>query len=380
MVIPIKSKKMDKKKKLLFVINNLTVGGAETILVDTVNALCDKYDITVNTVTDKGPFRNRLSNKVRYKSIIKAKTGFFQRLFAYLISFVISPEYTYRRFLKDDYDYEIAFLEGVPTKLVSGSDNEKAKKYAWVHIDLYDTDGLHKVHPSMDAHIECYRKFDNIVCVSETVKEAFIKRFGITENLIVKYNLLDNEDVLEKAKETVERGDSVRIVSVGRVVHRKGFDRILMVMRRLKKENIDCELVIVGDGEKRNELEGYVNGHNLNDRVTFTGYCENPYKYINSADMVVLPSRAEGYSTVATEAVIIGKPTIVCDCSGMREIFGNSEYGVIVPNDETSLYDAVKKMVCDTEYREHYREKAQERGKSFSKEARIAEIEQLFLD
>ncbi len=370
---------MENKKKLLFVINNLSVGGAETILVDTVNALCEEYDITVHTVTNLGPFRERLSNKVRYRSIVRAKTDFFRRFFAYIISFIVSPEFTYKHFIKDDYDYEVAFLEGVPTKLLSGSDNAKAKKYAWVHIDLNDTFGLEKVHPSMDAHIECYKRFDKIVCVSETVKEAFTKRFGITENLIVKYNLLDDKDVLERAKESVERSERLRIVSVGRLVRRKGFDRLLIIMRKFKKEGIDCELVIVGDGSRREELEGYVNYHNLSDMVTFTGYCDNPYKYINSADLVVLPSRAEGYSTVATESVIIGKPTVVCDCSGMAEIFGDSEYGVIVPNNEDDLYEAVKKMVTDNEYREHYRLKAVERGRDFTKEVRIAELKQLFV-
>lgn len=370
---------MENKKNLLFVINNLSVGGAETILVDTVNALCDDYNITVHTVTNLGPFRERLSKKVRYRSIIKAKTNFFRRFFAYIISFIISPEFTYKHFIKDDYDYEIAFLEGVPTKIISGSNNKKAKKYAWVHIDLYETFGLEKVHPSMDAHIDCYKKFDKIVCVSETVKDAFIKRFGIEDNLIVKYNLLDDKDVLEKSKEQVERTDRIRIVSVGRLVRRKGFDRLLIIMRKFKKENIDCELIIVGDGSRRHELEGYVDHHNLSDMVTFTGYCDNPYKYINSADLVVLPSRAEGYSTVATESVIIGKPTLVSDCSGMSEIFGDSEYGVIVPNNEDDLYEAVKRMVTDDAYREHYRVKACERAKDFTKEKRMAELKELFV-
>ena len=373
-----KDQYIEKKKKILFVINNLSVGGAETILVDTVNALCNEYDITVHTVTDKGPFRERLSKNVRYKSIVRAKTNFFTKLFAYIISFIASPEFTYKKFIKDDYDYEIAFLEGVPTKLVSGSDNEKAKKYAWVHIDLNETFGLEKVHPSMEAHIECYKKFDKIVCVSKTVKDAFTKRFGITDNLIVKYNLLDDKDVLARSKDPVERTERTRIVSVGRLVRRKGFDRLLYIIRQFKKEEIDCELVIVGDGSRREELEGYATYHNISDMVTFIGYSDNPYKYINSADLVVLPSRAEGYSTVATESVIIGKPTIVCDCSGMSEIFGNSEYGVVVPNNEEDLYEAVKQMVTDNEHREYYRLKACERAKDFTKEKRIEELTELF--
>ena len=369
---------MKNQKKLLFLINNLSIGGAETILVDTVNSLCDDYDITVHTVTNTGPFRERLSKKVRYRSIVRARSNFFTKVFAYIISFVVSPEFTYKKFIKDNYDYEIAFLEGVPTKLVSGSDNEKAKKYAWVHIDLNETFGLEKVHPSMDAHIECYKKFDKIICVSEAVKEAFTKRFGITDNIMVRYNILDDKYVLECAKEPVEKSDCVRIVSVGRLVRRKGFDRLLIIMRKFKKENINCELIIVGDGSRRQELEGYVNHHNLSDMVTFTGYCDNPYKYINSADLVVLPSRAEGYSTVATESVIIGKPAIVCDCSGMSEIFGDSEYGVVVHNNEEDLYEAVKRMVTDNEHREYYRLKACERAKDFTKEKRMAELKELF--
>ena len=134
-------------KKLLFLINDLSGGGAEKVLIDTVNALCrDGYDVTLQIVTNKGIFKDRLSNGVKYKTIVPFKNVLLCRACAYMINFIIPPKITHRLFIGNKYDYEIAFLEGVPTKLISES---KTKKYAWVHIDLYHTFGLEKVHRSM---------------------------------------------------------------------------------------------------------------------------------------------------------------------------------------------------------------------------------------
>ena len=366
-------------KKILFLINTLEGGGAERILVDVVNSLSEKgYDVTLQTVIDSGVFLNRLNEKVHYKTVVGFKNKTLKRIFAGLVSFVFSPYLTHRLFVGNKYDYEVAFLEGVPTKIIGASSNKKSKKYTWVHIDLYNTFGLERVHKNMQKHIQCYRKFDKIVCVSETVKEMFIKRFGITDNLVVKYNILDDKEIKQKATESVKKTDVFRIVSVGRLENQKGYDRLLPIIKKLRQENINCELLLVGDGSKRPELESYVNNNSLSDCVTFIGFCDNPYKYMQSADLLVFPSRAEGYSTVVTEAVILGKPTVVSDCAGMKEILGESDYGIVTENNDKELYSAIKNMICSEDLRQSYAKKACDRGKDFAKEKRSAELIELF--
>ena len=361
-------------KKLLFFINTLEGGGAEQVLTNVANSFSEQYDVTVMTLRNGGVHEKRLSEKVKYKSIIKTRNRFIRRIFEYLICFILPPKITHQLFVGNDFDYQIAFLEGVPTKLISVA---KTKKYAWVHIDLVNTFGIEKVHRSMQKHIDCYKKYDKIICVSETVKDAFTERFGIDDNIVVKYNVVDDSLIRQKAKESVERTERTRIVSVGRLAKQKGYDRLLDVAGRLNEEGFDFELVLVGKGEEEENLKNQAENLGISDCIEFAGFVENPYKYMQSADFLVFPSRAEGYSTVVTEAIILGKPIVVSDCSGMREILGDSEYGIVTDSDE-DLYNAVKGMITDKSLRDDYAKKASIRAKDFSRVKRVEELTELF--
>ena len=68
---------------------------------------------------------------------------------------------------------------------------------------------------------------------------------------------------------------------------------------------------------------------------------------------------------------------MVSNCSGMREILGDSEFGIIAKDDD-ELYDAIKRMICDKSLLCKYSEKSAERAKFFSKELRLKEILNLF--
>ena len=112
--------------------------------------------------------------------------------------------------------------------------------------------------------------------------------------------------------------------------------------------------------------------------VSLPGFTPNPYSIIKGHDLFVCSSRAEGYSTAVTEALILGLPVITTDCSGMRELLGeNNEYGVVVQNDEESLYNGIKKFLENKSYLEFYTTKAIERGKKFSLTSLMNEIEDI---
>ncbi len=365
-------------KKLLFLLNTLDGGGAERILTNTANSLADDYDVTVMTVIDKGVFKNQLSGKVKYRSMVRCKNKFIQRMFAYLFSFTLPPKLVHTLFIGSGYDYEIAFLEGVPTKIISASDNTRSVKYAWVHIDLYNMFGIGKAHKSIDEHIECYRKFDKIICVSKSVKDAFVKRFGITDNLEVKYNVTDDEEIKRKARIDVPQSKELRLVFVGRLEKQKGVDRLIKIHKRLIDEGYKYSLIMVGDGGERESVEKYVDENGLGHCTEIVGFTDNPYRYMQSADVLVFPSRAEGYSTVAVEAVILGKPVVTTDCAGMREIFGNSEYGMVVKNEDEAIYEGIKKLFTDKELREEYADRAEQRSEALTKHARIEGLKALF--
>lgn len=365
-------------KKILFVINSLCVGGAEHILVDIVNSLSKKYEITVLSILDIGAYKSNVSGEVNYKSIIKVKNAFIRKLLMYFISFLIPPALIHRLFIGNKYDYEVAFLEGVPTKIISSSWNKKSQKYAWVHIDLFNQFGIKKVFRTMNKHINCYRKYDKIVCVSESVRDAFVKRFGIHDNLVVKYNPLNHDIISKLADEPLEKSNKLRVVSVGRLEKQKGYDRLVKIYKRLMLDGIDFELVIIGEGSDRPMLEKFIAYNHLSDSIFLLGFIENPYKYMKNADLLVFPSRVEGYSTVVTESIILGKPVVVSNCSGMKEILGESEYGIVTENNTESLYNGIKAMLSDEKMREYYARQAEKRSMDFKMRTKMKRIEELF--
>ena len=115
----------------------------------------------------------------------------------------------------------------------------------------------------------------------------------------------------------------------------------------------------------------------LEGAVTLLGYQTNPYRYVAKCDLFVCPSFAEGFSTAATEALIVGTPVLTTRVSGMEEMLGDGEYGVIVDNDEEALYQGLRDMLTAPGKLEHYRQKARERGAFFSTEKTVRAVEEM---
>ena len=124
--------------------------------------------------------------------------------------------------------------------------------------------------------------------------------------------------------------------------------------------------------------KGFVEKNELKDRVIFLGYQTNPYKYVAKADLFVCASFAEGFSTAATEALIVGTPVCTVEVSGMKEMLGeDNEYGIVTENDAEALYEGIKCLLKSPELLKHYKEQAQKRGDMFSTEKTVAENEDM---
>ena len=118
----------------------------------------------------------------------------------------------------------------------------------------------------------------------------------------------------------------------------------------------------------------------MKKNVTLLGYQINPYKYISKCDLFVCASYAEGFSTAATEALILGVPVCTVEVSGMKEMLGeNNEYGIVTENNDEALYQGIKELINNSEKLQHYKQQAIIRGKSFSTERTVREVEKMLL-
>lgn len=366
-------------KRILFFINTLSDGGAEKVLVDLVNNLDNKkFDITVQTINDVGIHKNNLHSYIHYKTIIK--NNFLRKICNYFFLKWVPSKILYKKYVNNNYDIEVAFLEGMPTKIIAESDNPN--KYAWVHTDLYNYYGQNSIFKSIQKNADCYKKFKKVICVSHSAKDGFKKRFGFDANVEVVYNPVDDEAIRRKADAPITEikiSDKIKLIAVGRLVYEKGYDRLIRIHKKLLDEGFNAELWILGEGTERTKIERFIIDNKLSDSVKLMGFCDNPYKFMKAADLFVCSSRVEGYSTVVMEAIVLGKSVIVSDCSGMREILGESEYGVVTENNIESLYNGIKNMLSDKKRREYYAKQAEKRSKDFRKFIRVKKIEELFI-
>ena len=364
--------------KILFFIDTVTGGGAEKVLRNLVNNMDqEKFEITVQTIEEADPAAYLVPG-IRYKAINRCKSGLGKKLFSYWVRLCAELKWLYPLYIRDDYDIEVAYLECGPTKILAGSTNKKARKIAWVHCDLKRKEDIAEQAEKIKTY---YEKYDQVVCVAGTVKDSFEALFGDAAQSLVLYNVNDEADILTKAGEYQVHGKDVPVFAVvGRLSYEKGVDRLLEACARLRDEGAAFFLRIVGDGPEREKLEQMTRERNLEDHLEFMGFQSNPYPVMAGADVIVCPSRYEGFSTAVTEALILGKPVVTTPCSGMRELLGDSEFGLITEDSVEGIYRGMKKLLDDPALREEYARAAKLRGKEFGKEQVLSRTEEFFLE
>lgn len=370
-------------KSVLFFIESLDGGGAEGVLERIVAAIDkSKFDVHVVSETDNEFRTARIKADSKHHCFIhKNLTGSrIRALFNKVIikySLVAPPSLVRSTLIRGKYDMEVAFCEGYSTKIIGNSIDKGSKKIAWVHTDFINYPWSEEIHGGAEAERKCYEKFDAIVCVSQTIKDAFVKKYGMEEKVHVIYNVIDDKKIIERSAEPfpLEVARRPFFVLAGSFRRVKGYDRMVRVCKRLKNEGYGFSVIIMGIGYERDDIEVLLDELDMRDTITLMDYQENPYKYFAKADAYVCSSRAEGYSTVVTEAVLLGLPVITTECSGMREIFGDEECGIICENSEDGLYRALKKVLDEPELLPKFHKAEEKRAKAFRMDARIKEVE-----
>ncbi|MBQ7890392.1 MAG: glycosyltransferase [Erysipelotrichaceae bacterium] len=367
-------------KKILFLIHDLGHGGAEKVLVNLVNNLNkSKFDVTVISLFGGGVNESFLNKDVHYYSVFKKSfpgNSHFMKLF--------SPAQLHRWFVKDKYDVEIAYLEGPSSRIISGCTNSKTKLISWIHVEQHTEKTAAQSFRSFRESIECYKKYNQIICVSDYVKKDFLNIYPMIDNISTLYNTNETAQILQMKQEEVEldlfNENELKLCGVGKIMPSKGFDRLARIHRRLINEGLPIHTYILGIGKDQEKIEKYITDNKLNSSFTFLGYQTNPYKYVAKCDLFVCASFAEGFSTATTEALIVGTPVCTVEVSGMKEMLGeNDEYGLVVDNDEEALYQGIKKLITDKELLSHYKQKAIERGKRFSTEETVKAVEEMLM-
>jgi len=371
------------KIKIAFVLANLKLGGVEKVVLSLAKGFVEKgLEVTLVLANEEGDFLKQVPCRVNIDSLnIPApdSRGFFANAHRVFVALV-------RYFSNHDFDvvfpswYHIDLIIMFAIRLVNLFKKNKTRIVLILHIpyEFYLSQSRIKFLFSIIAAKIMLKLPDKLVAVSESVK----KSFGNYDKIAVICNPVVTQDLFVKSNEPVDQDFFTAkkvpvIISVGRLSQQKDFTTLLRAFVIVKKE-IDSQLVILGEGEERENLQRLARDLHIEDSVWMPGFAENPYKYVSKSSVFVLPSKFEGLPLALIEALAVGCPVVSTDCpGGSKEILENGKYGKLVPVGD---HEAIAKAIIDTLKNPPPKELLQERGKMFSVEAAVNKYLELIWD
>lgn len=231
-------------------------------------------------------------------------------------------------------------LADVPTKIIMCVQTNLSQQFK------NDTGIMSKIRPLLVK--QWYPLADGTIAASQGVAEDVSQISGIpVKNINVIYNPVVMPELFDKAKEPINHpwlasGEPPVLLGVGRLVPQKDFPTLIKAFALVKKQ-ISVKLVILGEGEKRPQLEALVQELGLENDVDMPGFKDNPYTYMAKATLFVLSSAWEGFGNVVAEAMAVGTPVVSTNCpSGPSEILESGKYGKLVSvGDVNGLANAI---------------------------------------
>lgn len=365
--------------KILFLIRDLGQGGAEKVLVNLVNNMDpSKFDISVTVLFGGGVNQQFLAPHIHFRAVWKHSLPGNSKLMK-----LLSPRQLHRLCVKEHYDIEVSYLEGPSARIISGCPHKDTKLVSWIHTEFLSQKAFAAPFRSYQEALDCYHRFHHVACVSRDVLYRFQELSHLRENCSVLYNTIESEKILslsQQAPPFPAGFPGLRFLAMGTLKEVKGFDRLLRVMKRLKDDHHVFHLSLLGTGPLESSLKAMLQDLNLSDCVTMVGYEVNPYPYLRQCDLFLCSSHTEGFSTAATESLILGVPVCTVEVSGMKEMLGeHNEYGIVTENDETALYYGIKRLLEDPQLLRHYTTQAALRGKAFRTEETVYAVERMLL-
>lgn len=316
-------------KKIALYIPSMNGGGAERVMLALANGLAEK-DILVDLVLNKveGPYVKDASAKVNIVSLESSRA---------LRS--ILPLAKYLRKEKPDAILSAMNYVNIVTVLAQLASGSNTKLVLSEHCNLTESKkNLGRVKGYIITSLMgwAYKRSHAIVAVSNGVADSLSNEINIEHNKITTiYNPIYSEDLVERSKELVSHPwakDTAPplILSVGRLTLQKDFETLIHAFKQVREKK-DCNLIILGEGKLRPELEQLINSLDLNDNAKLLGFVDNPYAWMSHADLFVLSSIYEGFGNVIVEAMACGTPVVSTDCpSGPSEILERGLWGDLV--------------------------------------------------
>lgn len=351
---------------IVFVLPDLSAGGAERVLITLMNGLDQsRYNLTLISVMEKDTLKSIVDGGVSCKilkksSLISGLPALYQELLQAKPAFVVStmaPMNLSLLLLRPLFPRaKFIVREAIVPSYILSRYRVFAPLLRFAYRHLYNT-ATTVISPSRQ--------------IQDELQSMGIKKV----NHVLLHNPVDETTFREKSlQENAPLPDGgVRFVASGRLDPQKGFDRLIESLHEFSP-SFAWSLSILGEGEQRKSLTDLIARYGLEKKIFLCGHVASPWSYYRNADFFLLPSRSEGMPNVALESLACGTPVIaVKDAGGIEEIAKESRpNAVLIADTMEGFIDLL--MKCE---RYELAEKDSLLPEKFRKDHAMAEFERL---
>lgn len=361
--------------RFTFVINDLTVGGAQRLFIDIANKLSLRgYDVTIISLSV-------VPNRLSLLDSINESVSVVQLNFHH--AFVLSEWIKFAKVLRarrKSTVFSTLFLANFVTRMTIFLHRSKV-----VVVEQNTYDEKVRVHIFLDWLLSYVTQ--TIVCTSQSVLNFTAAQEGIRKDLFtVIHSGIDIKKLQAQATSedrTVVRTEyaipdsAVVFLNVARLTGQKGHALLFDSFRMLLSQSNGKEyyLLLVGEGGLRPELEAQVSRLNLHGRVFFVGARHDVPRFYVAADYFISTSRIEGFSLVHAEALAFGLPIVTTRTAGPDVMVQEGQNGFFVEHDPESVLIGCQRLLA-SDYKS-FSESARKRAEDFSIEKTVSAYESL---
>ena len=356
---------MEKKVRILFVINHMNMGGIQKALLQLLCSIKDTYEISLLCINPNSILLSSVPKEVHIippnkvlqmtemsvkeafshgilLGVLKAGCSLWSKVFTKRVPAWMITRCT--RKTSQEYDVAISYTQPISSKTLFNLSNEVVlnacvakKKITFVHCDFLEYGGNDACNRSL------YRRFDRIAAVSDSVGEKIKCAMpDVADKTVTVYNCIDSNKIKSLADDQpVVYAEKYPVITVARLSVEKGLSRCIPLFCRLREQGYDIRWHIVGAGTEEQELEKGIIACHAEDIVVLHGQQMNPYRYIKNAKLFLLPSFHEAAPVVFDEAQCLGVPILTTPTNSAEEMVAQRAAGWVCDMKDDSIYEAL---------------------------------------
>ena len=313
---------MNKKKKVLHILSSNRFSGAENVACQIIKMFDNEYDMYY--CCPKGSIEKKLQEEnIKYIGIDKL---------------------TYKDLKKvvNEIKPDIIYAHDVRASVISSRVYKKSKIISHIHGNHAS---MNKINIKTILYLICSLTFKHIFWVATSSYNGYKFAKFIKNKSSVLYNVIDEQQVINKAKE--DKNDyNYDIIFLGRLAYPKNPERLIDILKLVCDKRPDTKVAIVGTGDQEENVRKKIQEKKLEDNIELLGYMQNPFKILSSCKLMIMCSIYEGTPMSVLEAQSLGIPVVSTPVDGLLDIIKNDENGFLSDNND-ELSEKIIEILSD---------------------------------